>query len=116
MVLQAQVGQDFLNQMCTHAIAKWPLVVLTGLDIPIVNGIEAIEKGREDFPDVLFLVLAVFDEDDKLFYAIKAVAPGYLLKDETLGGVVQAIQQVTAHVVPWSPRIAQKASAMPRNV
>lgn len=113
VVLQAQDGQDFLTQMRNSAVAARPLVVLMDLDMPIMNGIEAIEKGHKQYPDLCFLVLTVFDEDDKIFDAIKAGALGYLLKDETLGGVVQAIQQVVEHGgAPMSPRIARKALAM----
>lgn len=116
VVLQAQDGQDFLDQMGASAVAARPLVVLMDLDMPIMNGIEAIEKGCKIYPDLSFLVLTVFDEDDKIFDAIKAGALGYLLKDETLGGVVQAIHQVVEHGgAPMSPRIARKALAMLSN-
>ena len=103
-------GAEFLQEMATRPAARQPLVVLMDLDMPVMNGIEAISRAHELYPDVHFLVLTVFDEDDKIFEAIAAGALGYLLKDESLGSVVQAIIQVVEFGgAPMSPRIARKA-------
>lgn len=106
-------GAEFLNEMAARPAARQPLVVLMDLDMPVMNGIEAISRAHELYPDVHFLVLTVFDEDDKIFEAIAAGALGYLLKDESLGAVVQAIIQVVEYGgAPMSPRIARKALQM----
>lgn len=103
-------GAEFLREMALRPAARQPLVVLMDLDMPVMNGIEAISRAHELYPDVHFLVLTVFDEDDKIFEAIAAGALGYLLKDESLGSVVQAIIQVVEFGgAPMSPRIARKA-------
>lgn len=103
-------GAEFLHEMAARPAARQPLVVLMDLDMPVMNGIEAISRAHELYPDVHFLVLTVFDEDDKIFEAIAAGALGYLLKDESLGAVVQAIIQVVEFGgAPMSPRIARKA-------
>lgn len=106
-------GAEFLQEMALRPVARRPLVVLMDLDMPVMNGIEAISKAHELYPEVHFLVLTVFDEDDKIFEAIAAGALGYLLKDESLGTVVQAIIQVVEFGgAPMSPRIARKALHM----
>lgn len=103
-------GVEFLQEMAGRPASQQPLVVLMDLDMPVMNGIEAISRAHELYPDVHFLVLTVFDEDDKIFEAIAAGALGYLLKDESLGTVVQAIIQVVEFGgAPMSPRIARKA-------
>lgn len=110
VVLNAADGEDFLEQMAAAEPATRPLVVLMDLDMPRMGGIEAIQLGARRYPDTSFLVLTVFDEDEKIFEAIKAGAIGYLLKDETLGGITQAmISAVEYGGAPMSPRIARKA-------
>jgi len=52
----------------------------------------------------------VFDDDDKIFEAIRAGATGYLLKDESAVQLLHAIREVQEHrAVPFSPVIARKA-------
>jgi DNA-binding NarL/FixJ family response regulator len=55
-------------------------------------------------------MLTVFDDDDKIFEAIKAGATGYLLKDEKVPVIIECIQQIVeAGGAPMSPQIARKA-------
>ena len=80
--MQAANGQDFLDQMKNTADAERPHVVLMDLEMPNMDGVDAIAAGSSFFPSVKFVVLTIFDDDDKIFEAIKAGAHGYLLKDE----------------------------------
>src|SRR5579863_6170609 len=75
-------GKDFLEQMKKLSVSELPEVVLMDIEMPGMNGIEAVQHGKQLNPDVRFLMLTVFDDDDKIFEAIKAGASGYLLKDE----------------------------------
>jgi DNA-binding NarL/FixJ family response regulator len=116
IVLQSCDGEDFLTSMKTLHESERPQVVLMDIEMPVMDGIESVAIGKEVYPDVHFLMLTVFDEDDKLFEAIKAGASGYLLKDERVTNIVKAITEIVYDGgVPMSPRIARKALGLLRN-
>lgn len=101
-------GEDFLEQI---KLAKQkPDVVLMDIDMPVLNGIDAVNIATEKYPNTKFIMLTVFDDDDKIFDAIKAGAIGYLLKDEGVDKIVTSIKEVVEFGgAPMSPRIARKA-------
>ncbi len=108
VVFLAANGEDFLNRIKAE---KQSLdVVLMDIDMPIMNGIEAVNIAASLYPETKFLMLTVFDDDDKIFEAIKAGAIGYLLKDENVDKIVDALWQIVEFGgSPMSPRIARKA-------
>lgn len=108
VVFLAANGEDFLNRIKAET---QPLdVVLMDIDMPIMNGIEAVNIAASLYPETKFLMLTVFDDDDKIFEAIKAGAIGYLLKDENVDKIVDALWQIVEFGgSPMSPRIARKA-------
>jgi DNA-binding NarL/FixJ family response regulator len=110
VMLTAVDGNDFLEQMKHLPSSGYPSVVLMDIEMPGMNGIEAVRMGKQLYPGLNFLMLTVFDDDDKIFEAIKAGAAGYLLKDEKITTVIEYIQQlVELGGAPMSPHIARKA-------
>lgn len=59
--------------------------------MPVMSGIEAVLNGKTRYPNSKYLMLTIFDEDEKIFSAIKAGADGYLLKDEPIEKIKEAI-------------------------
>lgn len=84
-----------------------PNIVLMDLVMPVMDGIEAIQRIREHSPNVRILVLTSFTTDDKVFPAIKAGALGYLIKDTPPEDLLQAIRQVYRGEPTLHPTIAQ---------
>ena len=113
LVLEAKNGEDFLEQLKEIAGDKKPQLVLMDLEMPVLDGIQTIALVSPVYPDIKFIVLTVFEDNEKIFEAIKAGAHGYLLKDEQAINIIEAINQVVEYDgMPMSPVIARKAMAM----
>ena len=109
MLFEAENGEDFLYKMAQRAGFRLPQVVLMDIEMPLKNGIETVREAFALYPEVNFLMLTVFDDDDKIFEAIKAGAVGYLLKEEKPEVIVRAIEEIIEFGgAPMSPRIARK--------
>jgi NarL family two-component system response regulator LiaR len=103
------VGEATNGQEAVEGAGKLnPDVILMDLEMPIMDGIQAIRKIRERQTDAKVLVLTSFSTDDKIFPAIKAGALGYLLKDSDPVELTMAIRQVAAGECSLHPMIARK--------
>lgn len=109
LVLEAKNGHDFLEQLKRLPVEKHPQVVLMDLEMPVMDGIQTISIASAAYPDIKFIVLTVFEDNEKIFEAIKAGAGGYLLKDDTAVNIIDAITGVVEYNgIPMSPAIARK--------
>jgi DNA-binding NarL/FixJ family response regulator len=78
------------------------------IDMPGMNGIEGVKQIRKHFPTVQILMLTVFDDDEKVFAAIKAGAGGYILKNAEPENLLHSISEVYNGGAPMTPAIARK--------
>jgi DNA-binding NarL/FixJ family response regulator len=102
-------GEDFLQKMKLLNEDQLPEIVLMDLEMPNMDGVAAIAAGSALYPSVKFVVLTIFDDEDKIFSAIRAGASGYLLKDESSDTIRDTLWQM--HDIgsgPISPGIAGK--------
>jgi DNA-binding NarL/FixJ family response regulator len=110
VLFTAQNGSEFMDKLKTLSPSELPQVVLMDIDMPVMNGIETVRNSKTLYSDIRFIMLTVFDDDDKLFEAIQAGADGYLLKEERVDVILQSIREVIDREgAPMSPRIARKA-------
>jgi DNA-binding NarL/FixJ family response regulator len=83
-------------------------IVLMDIEMPGMNGIEATQLIRENFPGVLVLIQTVFAQDEYIFNAICAGASGYILKSSTPQDYLDAIQDVQNGGSPMTGGIARR--------
>ncbi len=85
-----------------------PDVVLMDIVMPGMDGIEALGHIKSSSPNTRVIAITSFDQNDKVFPAIKAGADGYLLKDVSPNDLVEAIKSVYAGKPALHPDVAQK--------
>jgi DNA-binding NarL/FixJ family response regulator len=113
LVFQAVNGEDFLTQMRNLPEDDHPHIVLMDLEMPQTDGVSAIGTASSLYPDIKFVVLTIFDDDDKIFRAIKAGACGYLLKEESGEVINDMLMNLwESGAGPISPSIAYKILQM----
>lgn len=116
ITLIAEDGIDFLQKMKELPINKMPDVALMDLEMPDMDGVDAIAVGSSLYSSVKFVVLTIFDDDEKIFKAIKAGAFGYVLKDESGENIIEMLLQMQeTGVGPISPGIAHKILQLIQN-
>jgi DNA-binding NarL/FixJ family response regulator len=89
-----------------------PDVVLVDIGLPGKSGIEGIRLLKERYPDLVFVVLTVFDDDRRVFEAICAGASGYLLKKTPAARLIEGIRDAASGGAPMSPEIAARVMTL----
>ena len=69
-----------------------PDVLLTDIGMPQMTGIQLTETLRNEMPDVAVVILTIYNDDERVFAAIKAGAKGYVLKDSPPEETLQAVR------------------------
>jgi DNA-binding NarL/FixJ family response regulator len=85
-----------------------PDVVLMDIELPVVNGMEAVKLIRENYPEVKILMETIFEEDEKIFLSICNGAQGYILKNTPPAGILSAIREIYGGGAPMTPIVASK--------
>jgi DNA-binding NarL/FixJ family response regulator len=93
-----------------------PDVVLNDIGLPGMSGIEGIRILKERYPDLLVLMLTVYDDDDRIFDAMCAGASGYLLKKTPPARLLESIKEAVSGGAPMSPEVARRVIALFREI
>lgn len=97
---------------CENIIEKvkslLPDVVLMDIDMPGMNGIDGLKLIRRAIPGVLVIMQTVFEDEDKIFEAVKSGAHGYFLKKTAPGKLIEGIRDVMEGGAPMTPSVAKK--------
>jgi DNA-binding NarL/FixJ family response regulator len=92
-----------------------PDVVLMDIQLPAMSGIECVAELKKLLPDVLVIMVTVYEDPDRIFSALRAGASGYLLKRSAPEQVLSAIRDVGIGCAPMSGEIARKVIQYFRN-
>ena len=85
-----------------------PDIVIMDINLPGMNGIECIRQVKGKTPATQFMMFTVYENDEKVFEALKAGASGYLLKNTGLLQMSEALKELYKGGSPMSANIARK--------
>ena len=85
-----------------------PDIVIMDINLPGMNGIDCIKEVKNKIPETQFMMFTVYENDEKVFEALKAGASGYLLKNTGLVQMIEALQELHNGGSPMSANIARK--------
>jgi DNA-binding NarL/FixJ family response regulator len=85
-----------------------PHVVLVDIGLPGMSGIDGIRVLKARFPQLLVLMLTIYDDDERIFEAMCAGACGYLLKKTPPARLLESIKEVVEGGAPMSPEVARR--------
>jgi len=88
-----------------------PDVALIDLGLPDGSGVSIIEEIKKTRSHCLCVVTSIYNDDAHVFPALRAGATGYLLKDQPIAVIVQALQGIASGTPPISPAIARRMLA-----
>ena len=104
LVAEASNGREAVEKFCAHH----PDVTLMDLQMPVMNGTDAIIEIRRDFPNARIIVLTTYSGDALAARAFKASASGYLLKNTIRKELAPSIRNVHAGQKIIVPEIAME--------
>jgi len=102
VVAEAGNGREAVEQFRAHR----PDVTLMDLQMPVMNGTDAILAIRKDYPEARIIVLTTYSGDAQAVRALKAGASGYLLKNMVRKELVETIRSVNDGKKRIPPEIA----------
>ena len=114
LVADFATGEAAIDHLRRLPPTKLPNIILMDIELPKMSGIETTIVLKELLPEIEFLMLTVFDNNDKVFQSVQAGASGYILKDESFDEIVNAVRELHQGGAPMSSSIAQKVLTMLR--
>ena len=102
VVAEAANGREAIQQFRAHR----PDVTLMDIQMPEMNGLDALIAIRAEFPDAKVIVLTTYEGDVHILRALKAGAQGYLLKNTLHSELLQTIRAVHAGKRSLSPEVS----------
>jgi DNA-binding NarL/FixJ family response regulator len=85
-----------------------PDVAVMDINLPGISGIECVRRVKPVAPSIQFMMFTVYENDDKVFEALKAGASGYMLKKTSPAQIIEAIKELHEGGSPMNSSIARK--------
>lgn len=81
-------------------------VLLLDIHLPGMSGVDGVRVFKDRFPDMLILMLTIYEEEEKVFDSICNGASGYLLKKTPPAQIADAVREARRGGSPLSPEVA----------
>ncbi len=102
LVAEASTGREAIQQFRTHH----PDITLMDMQMPEMNGVDALIAIRNEFPEARIIVLTTYVGDVQIRRALKAGAQAYLLKNALHKELLETIRAVHAGKKALSPEVS----------
>jgi len=93
-----------------------PHIMLVDIGLPGMSGIEGIRLLKESYPQILLLMLTVYEDDEMIFDALCAGACGYLLKKTPPARLMESLNEAMSGGAPMSPEVARRVIKLFRQI
>src|SRR5882762_8655375 len=93
-----------------------PDIMLVDIGLPVMSGIEGIGLLKKSYPEMLLLMLTVYDDDEMIFHALCAGACGYLLKKTPPARLIESLNEAMGGGAPMSPEVARRVIRLFRQI
>jgi DNA-binding NarL/FixJ family response regulator len=103
VVIEASNGKDLLEKLKV----KTPDVILLDFEMPEMDGIEATDIIRKKYPGIKILILTLHNEEEIILHLVEKGAHGFLLKDNPIDVVVDAIYAVIDNGYFFNDRVSK---------
>ena len=103
---EASNGREAIQQFRINR----PDITLMDLQMPEMNGLDALIAIRNEFPDAKIIVLTTYSGDVQILRALKAGAQAYLLKNTLYKDLLETIRSVQAGKKKLSPEVSYEVA------
>ena len=97
-------GREAIALVAEHQ----PDIVLMDLQMKDLDGVEATQKIKENYPEVKVVILTSYHDDEFIFPALRAGALSYILKDLNPEGLVEAVRAAARGEAVLNPQVAAR--------
>ncbi|MBV9181707.1 MAG: response regulator transcription factor [Acidobacteria bacterium] len=97
-----------MEDALAHPWPKAPDAALVDLGLPGMPGTDGILLLHEKYPDCVLLAFTVYEDDERLFAALRSGASGYLLKKTPPAQLLESVREAVRGGAPISPQVARK--------
>lgn len=105
-----------MEEAITRIRHNIPDVVLSDIGLPGMDGIEGVRILKQEHPQLIILMLSVYEDNERIFDALCAGAVGYLLKKTPPTKLLDGIREAMSGGAPMSPEVARRVIALFRDV
>jgi len=96
------------NNIEEALIVSEPDLVLMDIEMPGINGIEAVRRIKKNNVNITIIIQTIFEDEERVFSSILAGASGYLTKDAPPLSIIEAVKDAYKGGSPMTPSIAKK--------